>query len=186
MFQEDRIRESILAVIQAIGDNPDREGLRETPRRVAEMYRDLFSGLGQDARSVLAAGFEEGHQELVTLKNIPFYSMCEHHLLPFFGSAHIGYIPRGRVVGASTLAQVVDIIAHRPQIQERLTNQVADVIFEAISPEGVAVLVEAEHLCMSMRGVKKPGMVLLTSATRGEFSSRAASPAEFLRLLKDS
>ena len=186
MFREEVVRTAIRSLIEAIGEDTEREGLKETPDRVAEMYRDMFSGVGQDAGAVLDTGFEEGHQEMVTLRDIPFYSMCEHHLLPFWGSAHVGYIPRGRVVGASRLARVVDIIAHRPQIQERLTNQVADTIYESVGPEGVAVLIEAEHMCMSMRGIKKPGILVVTSATRGSLNGGAANVTELLRLLKGS
>ena len=185
MFQEDQIRNAIVSIIEAIGEDPNREGLRDTPRRMVELYRELFSGIGKDASCVLGEGFEEGHHEMVTLKGIPFYSICEHHLLPFFGTAHIGYIPNGRVVGASKLARALDIIAKRPQIQERLTNEVADTIFNTLQPEGVAVVIQAEHLCMSMRGVKKPGIEIFTSATRGKFSSRALSPMEFLALLRN-
>jgi GTP cyclohydrolase I len=173
-------------MIDAIGEDRQREGLRETPRRVADMYAELFSGMDQDPREVLAVGFEEGHREMVVFRDIPFYSMCEHHLLPFFGNAHLGYIPNnnGRVVGASKLARVVEILARRPQLQERLTRQIADTITEAIQPDGVAVVIEAEHLCMTMRGIKKPGSNIITSATRGLFRNRAATRAEFLSLVK--
>ncbi len=186
MFQEEQIRKAVLSIIEAIGDDPNRQGLRDTPRRVAEMYRELFSGLEEDASRVLDAVFEENHREMVILKDIPFFSVCEHHLLPFIGTARIGYIPNGRVVGASKLARVLDIIAHRPQIQERLTNQVADTIFNALQPEGVAVVIQAEHLCMSIRGVKKPGMLIVTSATRGQFPSGAVSQTELLAMLRGS
>jgi GTP cyclohydrolase I len=173
-------------MIDAIGEDRRREGLRETPRRVADMYAELFSGMDQDPREVLAVGFEEGHREMVVFRDIPFYSMCEHHLLPFFGNAHLGYIPNknGRVVGASKLARVVEILARRPQLQERLTRQIADTLTEAIQPDGVAVVIEAEHLCMTMRGIKKPGSNIITSATRGLFRTRAATRAEFLSLVK--
>jgi GTP cyclohydrolase I len=173
-------------IIDAIGEDRQREGLRETPRRVADMYAELFSGMDQDPREVLAVGFEEDHREMVVFRDIPFYSMCEHHLLPFFGNAHLGYIPNknGRVVGASKLARVVEILARRPQLQERLTRQIADTLTEAIQPDGVAVVIEAEHLCMTMRGIKKPGSNIITSATRGLFRTRAATRAEFLSLVK--
>ena len=148
------------------------------------MYAEVLSGMKEDPREVLSVGFEEGHNEMVILKDIPFYSMCEHHLLPFYGMVHIGYIPKGRVVGASKLGRVVEILAKRPQLQERLTTQIADTIVEALQPQGVAVVIEAEHLCMTMRGVKKPGSNIVTSAMRGSFRTRAVTRAEFLSLIK--
>jgi GTP cyclohydrolase I len=150
------------------------------------MYAEIFSGLYMDAKSELTVGFEVGHREMVILRDIPFYSMCEHHLLPFYGVVHIGYIPNkeGRVVGVSKLARVVEIFAKRPQLQERMTSQIADAILEALQPDGVAVVVQAEHLCMTMRGIKKPGSNVLTSATRGLFRTRAATRAEFLSLVQ--
>jgi len=176
-----------LSMIQAIGENPKREGLLETPRRVAEMYTELFAGLDMDPHEELQVGYELGHREMVVLKDIPFYSMCEHHLLPFFGVAHIGYIPdaSGRVVGISKLARVVEIFARRPQIQERMTTQIADAIMEGLKPQGVAVVCRAEHLCMIMRGVNKPGTNIITSAIRGLFRNRAASRAEFFSLIQN-
>ncbi|MDP6510294.1 MAG: GTP cyclohydrolase I FolE [Dehalococcoidia bacterium] len=186
MIDRQAIERVVGEMIDAIGEDRRREGLRETPRRVADMYAELFSGMDQDPREVLAVGFEEGHREMVVFRDIPFYSMCEHHLLPFFGNAHLGYIPNknGRVVGASKLARVVEILARRPQLQERLTRQIADTLTEAIQPDGVAVVIEAEHLCMTMRGIKKPGSNIITSATRGLFRTRAATRAEFLSLVK--
>ena len=183
---ESRVEKAIRELILAIGEDPQREGLRDTPRRVGEMYAELFRGLDADPKEELTIGFEEGHREMVILRDIPFYSMCEHHLLPFYGVAHVGYIPNenGRVVGASKLARVVDILARRPQLQERLTSQIADSIVEALQPEGAAVIVEAEHLCMVMRGIKKPGSFIITSAMRGLFRRRAATRAEFLSLLR--
>jgi GTP cyclohydrolase I len=150
------------------------------------MYTELFSGLDMDAKAELTVGFEVGHREMVILRDIPFYSMCEHHLLPFYGVAHVGYIPNeeGRVVGVSKLARVVDVFAKRLQLQERMTSQIADVICEALQPDGVAVVIQAEHLCMTMRGIKKPGSNVITSATRGLFRSRAATRAEFLSLVQ--
>jgi GTP cyclohydrolase I len=150
------------------------------------MYTELFSGIYMDAKEELAVGFEVGHREMVILRDIPFYSMCEHHLLPFYGVAHVGYIPNkeGRVVGVSKLARVVDIFAKRLQLQERMTSQIADIICEALQPDGVAVVIQAEHLCMTMRGIKKPGSNVITSATRGLFRSRAATRAEFLSLVQ--
>jgi GTP cyclohydrolase I len=181
-----KIEKAVLSIIEAIGDDPGREGLQGTPRRIAEMYAEIFSGLNMDARAELTVGFEVGHREMVILRDIPFYSMCEHHLLPFYGVAHVGYIPNkeGRVVGVSKLARVVEIFAKRPQLQERMTSQIADAIFEVLQPDGVAVVVQAEHLCMTMRGIKKPGSNVLTSATRGIFRTRAATRAEFLSLVQ--
>ena len=186
MIDQAKIESAMLSMIEAIGEDPRREGLQGTPRRVAEMYTELFSGLDMDARAELSVGFEEGHREMVILKDIPFYSMCEHHLLPFYGVVHVGYIPNdgGRVVGVSKLARVVEIFAKRPQLQERMTTQIADAIVEALQPAGVAVVIQAEHLCMTMRGIEKPGSNVITSATRGNFRSRAATRAEFLALVQ--
>ena len=185
MFDEARIKEAVASIIEAIGENPNREGLVNTPKRVAEMYSELFMGLDKDPRKELAVGYELGHREMVIVRDIPFYSMCEHHLLPFYGTAHISYIPdvQGRVVGLSKLARVVEIIASRPQIQERLTTEVADTIMNGLKPSGVAVIVQAEHLCMIMRGVKKPGSNIITSAIRGAFRTHPESRTEFLSLL---
>jgi GTP cyclohydrolase I len=181
-----KIETAVLSIIEAIGDDSRREGLQGTPQRIAEMYAEVFSGLNMDARAELTVGFEVGHREMVVLRDIPFYSMCEHHLLPFYGVAHVGYIPNkeGRVVGVSKLARVVEIFAKRPQLQERMTSQIADVILEVLQPDGVAVVVQAEHLCMTMRGIKKPGSNVLTSATRGLFRTRAATRAEFMSLIQ--
>jgi GTP cyclohydrolase I len=181
-----KVEASVRSMIQAIGDDPQREGLRDTPKRIADMYTELFTGMDMDAKEELTVGFEVGHREMVILRDIPFYSMCEHHLLPFFGVAHVGYIPNkeGRVVGVSKLARVVEVFAKRLQLQERMTSQIADVICEALQPDGVAVIVQAEHLCMTMRGIKKPGSNVITSATRGLFRSRAATRAEFLSLVQ--
>jgi len=181
-----RIEAAALSIIEAIGDDPRREGLQNTPQRIAEMYAELFSGLDMDAKTELTVGFEEGHREMVILRDIPFYSMCEHHLLPFHGVAHVGYIPNneGRVVGVSKLARVVDVFAKRPQIQERMTTQIADAILEGLQPDGVAVVIQAQHLCMTMRGIRKPGSNVITSATRGLFRSRAATRAEFMALVQ--
>lgn len=186
IVDKDKIEKAVFNIIQAIGENTQRSALLETPRRVAEMYEEVFSGLKEDPKLELEVGFEESHREMVILRDIPFYSMCEHHLLPFYGRAHVGYIPNnnGRVVGASKIARVVDILAKRPQIQERLTTQIADTIMEALRPEGVAVVVEAEHLCMTMRGIKKPGSNVITSAMRGLFRQKAVTRSEFLTLVK--
>ena len=178
------VRDAVRRIIEAIGEDPSREGLLDTPRRIAEMYEELFTGLHEDPREVLSTSFQESHREMIILKNIPFYSLCEHHFLPFHGQAHVGYVPQGRIVGASKIARVVDILARRPQLQERLTGQVADAITEALSPDGVAVVIEAEHLCMTMRGVQKPGTTLITSAIRGAFRRRAVTRSEFLTLVR--
>ena len=181
---QERIARAVREILEAIGEEPGREGLRETPRRIAEMYEELFAGLHQDPREVLTTGFQEPHRAMVILKNIPFYSLCEHHFLPFHGQAHVGYVPEGRIAGASKIARAVDILARRPQLQERLTGQIADAIMEGLSPDGVAVVIEAEHLCMTMRGVQKPGTTLVTSAIRGGFRRRAVTRAEFLALVR--
>ena len=186
MVDLSKIETAVLAIIESIGDDPRREGLQGTPQRIAEMYAEVFSGLDMDAKAELTVGFEVGHREMVILRDIPFHSMCEHHLLPFYGVAHVGYIPNkeGRVVGVSKLARVVEIFAKRPQLQERMTSQIADAIVEAVQPDGVAVIIQAEHLCMTMRGIKKPGSNVITSATRGLFRTRAATRAEFLSLVQ--
>jgi GTP cyclohydrolase I len=186
MIDEVKIKKAVLEIIEAIGEDPSREGIRDTPQRVAEMYAELFQGLHKDPREDLEVGFELGHREMVVLKDIPFYSMCEHHLLPFFGLAHVGYIPNaeGRIVGISKLARVVETIARRPQVQERMTTEIADAIDEGIKPAGVAVVIQAEHLCMTMRGIKKPGTNVITSAIRGTFRSKSASRAEFFSLIQ--
>jgi len=182
---QDKIRQAIKLIIEAIGENPDRNGLKNTPERVAGMYAEVFRGLSEDPRKYLDVQFDEDHDEMILLKNISFYSMCEHHLLPFIGNAFVAYIPKdGRVVGLSALAQVVTCLAGRPQIQERLTSQVADILMECLKPEGVAVVIEAEHLCMSMRGIKKPGALAITSAVRGLFRKDAKTRGEFFSLIK--
>jgi GTP cyclohydrolase I len=184
MVDKDRIEQAVRTIIEAIEEDPSREGLVETPRRIAEMYVELFGGLIQNPREVLQVTFEEEeHQEMVILKDIPFYSMCEHHFLPFHGVAHIGYIPNGAIVGISKLARAVEILARRPQLQERLTSQIADVVMDTLRARGVGVVLEAQHLCMTMRGIKKPGSVVVTSANRGLFRSRMATRQEFLTLI---
>ncbi len=180
-----RIRAAVREIIIGVGEDPDREGLRDTPRRVAEMYAEVFSGLREDPADVLSVGFEEGHQEMVIVKDIPFYSMCEHHFLPFHGVAHVGYIPNGRVVGLSKLARAVEILARRPQLQERLSTQLADAIMKTLEPQGVAVVISANHLCMQMRGVRKPGSLTVTSAMRGVFQRSSATRAEFMSLVNE-
>jgi GTP cyclohydrolase I len=185
MIDQDAIKKAVSSIITGIGEDPTREGLVGTPNRVAEMYVELFAGMDVDPCEELAVGFEEGHREMIVMKDIPFYSMCEHHLLPFYGVAHVGYIPNesGRVVGASKIARVVEIIARRPQLQERMTTQIADAMTKGIKPDGVGVVIEAEHLCMTMRGIKKPGSTVLTSAVRGIFRSRSKTRAEFFSLI---
>jgi GTP cyclohydrolase I len=186
MINQAEIKSAVTSIIRAIGENPDREGLRDTPRRVAEMYTELFMGLEMDPQKELTVGFEEGHREMVILRDIPFHSMCEHHLLPFYGVVHIGYLPNvsGRVVGASKLARVVEVFAKRLQIQERMTTQIADAIVDGLQPDGVGVIVQAEHLCMIMRGIKKPGSTIVTSALRGVMRNRKEPRAEFFSLLQ--
>ena len=182
-FDIARMRRAVREIILALGEDPEREGLRETPRRVADMYAEVFAGLHQDPEDVLQVGFEEGHQEMVIVKDIPFYSMCEHHFLPFHGVAHVGYIPNGRVVGLSKLARALEILARRPQLQERLSSQLADAIMSALEPAGVAIVIKADHLCMTMRGIRKPGSQTVTSAMRGVFQRGAATRAEFMSLI---
>jgi GTP cyclohydrolase I len=174
------ITEAVRLILEAIGEDPDREGLRDTPRRIADMSEEIFSGLTVDPATYLSVGFEEHHKEMVVLRDIPFMSTCEHHLLPFSGKAHVGYIPAGRIVGLSKLARVVEAYARRPQLQERLTSQIADTIVETINPAGVGVVIEAQHYCMIMRGVKKPGSTMVTSAMRGLFRNNPPTRAEFL------
>ena len=178
-----RVRSAVIELLAALGDDPSRDGLRDTPRRIAEMYEEIFGGLSIDPTEYLNVGFEVAHDEMVILREIPFYSMCEHHFLPFHGEAHVGYVPDGRVVGISKLARVVEGFARRPQIQEQLTSQVAEAIMDTLKPDGVAVVIEAEHLCMTMRGVKKPGSRMVTSAMRGQFKRSSVTRAEFLALV---
>ncbi|HTK11358.1 MAG TPA: GTP cyclohydrolase I FolE [Ktedonobacteraceae bacterium] len=182
-FENTQLEDIVFHLLKAVGENPEREGLRETPRRVAESYKELLWGMNQDAREVLGVTFEEDHHELVIVKDIPFFSLCEHHMLPFHGLAHVAYIPDGRVIGLSKLARAVEIFSRRLQLQERLTSQIADAIDDALHPTGVGVVVEAVHLCMTMRGVRKPGSQTVTSAMRGIFQKNSASRAELLSLL---
>lgn len=177
------VEQAVRDLLAAVGEDPHREGLVRTPARVAEMFREVLGGLDEDPADLLDVTFDERHEEMIVLRDIPFYSMCEHHLLPFSGIAHVAYIPRGRIVGISKLARVVECLARRLQVQERLTSQIADLIEERLQPRGVAVVVKAEHLCMTMRGIKKPGSAVVTSATRGGFRARQATRMEFLALL---
>ena len=178
----DRLKSAMREMIAGIGEDITREGLRETPDRVARMYAEVFAGVYENPIDVLRTGFEEGYDEMVVARDIPFYSMCEHHFLPFFGTVHIGYIPTGRIVGISKLARVTDVLARRPQVQERLTAQIANALVEGLEPLGAAVVVEAEHLCMMMRGVKKPGSKIVTSVNRGVFRTDSRTRSEFLSL----
>lgn len=180
-----KIERAVKDILEAIGEDPNREGLRDTPRRIARMYEEIFAGIEKDPKEHLEIYFqEEKHEELVLVKDIPFYSMCEHHLVPFYGKAHVGYIPRdGKLTGLSKLARVLDTISKRPQLQERLTAMIADTIVEKLKPYGVIVVVEAEHMCMTMRGVKKPGSKTVTSAVRGVFQDDAKSRSEAISLI---
>ncbi len=179
-----RIEKAVHEILLAIGEDPDREGLRDTPLRVAKMYEEVFSGLKVDPKNIITVFETEGHEEMVILKDIPFYSMCEHHLLPFYGKAHVAYIPRkDRLAGLSKLARVVESVSRRPQLQERITTQVADTLMRILKPYGVLVIVEAEHLCMTMRGVKKPGSRMTTSAVRGVFRKSEVTRKEALQLI---
>lgn len=181
-----QIEEAVRLILGAIGEDPSREGLLDTPKRVAKMYEEVFSGLNEDPKAHFETIFGEDHEELVLVKDIPFYSMCEHHLVPFFGKAHVAYIPRnGRVTGLSKLARAVEAVAKRPQLQERITSTIANSIMEKLEPHGVMVVVEAEHMCMTMRGVKKPGSKTVTSAVRGEFVNNAIARSEVLSLIKN-
>jgi GTP cyclohydrolase I len=183
-LDKERIERAIREILLAIGENPDREGLKETPKRVAKMYEEVFSGLTVDPQDLVTIFETEGHEEMVILRDIPFFSMCEHHLLPFYGKAHIAYIPtKERLSGLSKLARVVEAISRRPQLQERITTQVADTLMKVLKPFGVLVIVEAEHLCMTMRGVKKPGSKMTTSAVRGVFQDRETTRMEALHLI---
>jgi len=185
-MDRDKIIQGVKLMLEGIGEDPEREGLLDTPRRVADMYSEIFAGVEQDAAEHFCVTFNEGHQEMVLVRDISLYSMCEHHLVPFMGRAHVAYVPGkdGRICGLSKLARVVDVFAKRPQVQERLTSQIADTIMENLAPAGVLVVIEAEHLCMSMRGVKKPGAITTTSAVRGIFLTSAATRSEAMSLIK--
>ena len=179
------IEDAVRAILIAIGEDPQREGLRETPQRVARMYAEIFDGVSRDPGEVVDAFFgDEHYQEIVMVREIPFYSSCEHHLVPFHGKAHVAYIPQGRVTGLSKLARLIEGFARRPQMQERLTAQVADTLMDRLEPLGVMVVIEAEHLCMSMRGVRKPGSITVTSAVRGTLATNPSTRAEAIALMK--
>jgi GTP cyclohydrolase I len=181
-----KIEEGVRLILEGIGEDPGREGLKETPRRVAEMYREVFAGLHQDPEAVVDAVFDVGHDEMIMVRDIDVESLCEHHLLPFAGKAHVAYVPGedGRITGLSKLARLVDVLARRPQVQERLTTEIAEVLERSLKPRGVFVVIEAEHLCMSMRGVRKPGSVTVTSAVRGVFKTDARTRAEAMGLIR--
>ena len=180
-----RIEHAVREILLAIGEDPDRDGLRDTPARVARACEEQFSGLGREPESVLTTVFDAGHDEMVLVRDIDFYSTCEHHLIPFFGVAHVGYIPneKGQLTGLSKLARLVDLYARRPQVQERMTSQIADALMSVLEPSGVIVVIEAEHLCMAMRGVRKPGAKTVTSAVRGSFRDNDSTRAEAMSLL---
>jgi GTP cyclohydrolase I len=182
-IDQERIQRAVREILEAIGEDPEREGLRRTPQRIAQMYAEIFSGNEELALQQLAVSFREPHSEMILVRDITFHSICEHHLLPFFGRVHVAYIPRGKIVGLSKIARAVDILARRPQIQERFTSLIADVLERGLDPVGVAVVVEAEHMCMVMRGVKKPGSFVSTSALRGGFRTYPATRAEFFSLV---
>ena len=181
----ERIEKAVREILLAIGEDPDREGLKRTPDRIGRMYAELFAGMDDDPRRHLEHVFTESYDEIVLLKDIPFYSMCEHHLLPFMGKVHVGYLPRGKVLGVSKLARIVASFARRPQVQERLTTQIAEFLMNEVDALGVAVVMEATHTCMTIRGVKKPGSVMITSAMLGRFRSDARSRAEVMSLIKN-
>ena len=178
-----RIERAVREILLAVGEDPDREGLLETPARVARMYAEMFTGLHQDPREHLQKAFTEKYDEIVLVRDIAFNSVCEHHLLPFMGHAHIGYLPDGRVLGLSKLARVVEVVSHRPQVQERMTEQIADLLENDLGAKGVAVVVEATHTCMTIRGVRKPSSMCVTSAMKGLFRSNVSSRAEVLSLI---
>ncbi|MFL5760230.1 MAG: GTP cyclohydrolase I FolE [Thermomicrobiales bacterium] len=180
-----RIERAVREILLALGEDPDREGLLRTPERFASAYAEMFAGLKENPKHHLDVTFDEGHKEMVVLRDIPFASMCEHHLLPFTGKAHVAYIPEGRVVGLSKLARLVEGFARRPQVQERLTSEIADAIMEELRPNGCGVVIEAVHTCMTIRGIKKPGATMITSAVRGGFIRRPETRAEFFAIVRN-
>jgi GTP cyclohydrolase IA len=183
-LDKSRVEKAVREILLAIGDDPSREGLRGTPERVARMYGEIFSCIGKNPKEAITVFKTEGHEEMVILRDISFYSMCEHHLMPFYGKAHVAYIPKkNRLAGLSKLARVVEMVSRRPQLQERITTQVADTLMNVLKPHGVLVIVDAEHLCMTMRGVKKPGSRMTTSAVRGVFQKSVVTRNEALQLI---
>ena len=185
-YDEDKVRRGVRLILEGVGEDPDREGVVDTPQRVADMYREVLAGLGHDPTEVLTVVKGAGHDEMIMVRDIPLYSVCEHHLTPFAGKAHVAYIPNedGRITGLSKIARVVDLFARRLQVQERLTTQIAEALDDALEPKGVLVVIEAEHLCMTMRGVKKPGSITVTSAVRGRFRSDARTRSEAMGLIR--
>jgi len=185
-FDRAKVAEGVRLILEGIGDDPSREGVAGTPERVADMYAELFAGVGADPRELLTVIAGAGHDEMIMVRDIPLYSVCEHHLIPFSGHAHVAYVPNrdGRITGLSKIARVVDLLSKRPQVQERLTTEIADALDAALDPRGVFVLIEAEHFCMTMRGIKKPGATTVTSAVRGVFRSDARTRAEALELVR--
>ena len=183
---QEKVEQAVYQLLEALGENPEREGLLDTPKRVAKMYAEMFSGLNEDPKDQFTAVFSEVHDEVVLVKDIPFYSMCEHHLVPFYGMAHVAYLPSGdKVTGLSKLARAVEVAARRPQLQERLTDQVATALEEALNPRGVFVMVEAEHMCMTMRGIKKPGSKTITTVAKGIYKEDREERKEILSLMRD-
>jgi len=178
-----KIEQAVRMILEAVGEDPDREGLRDTPARVARMYGEILSGMAQDPAAHLRAVFDEKHHEIVLVKDIPFESTCEHHMMPFHGKAHVAYIPQGKIVGISKVARIVETFARRLQVQERLTGQVADYLSKGLGASGVAVVMEASHTCMTMRGIRKPGSAMVTSAVRGSFASSTRTRFEFMNIL---
>ena len=185
MANQEKVEQAVYQLLEALGENPEREGLLDTPKRVAKMYAEMFSGLNEDPKDQFTAVFSEVHDEVVLVKDIPFYSMCEHHLVPFYGKAHVAYLPSGdKVTGLSKLARAVEVAARRPQLQERLTDQVATALEEALNPRGVFVMVEAEHMCMTMRGIKKPGSKTITTVAKGLYKEDREERKEILSLMQ--
>ena len=178
-----RIAAAVREILVALGEDPDRDGLQDTPARVSRMYAEVLAGRGVDPARHLEVTFAEDHHEMVVVKDIPFESLCEHHMLPFFGKAHVAYVPNGRIVGLSKIARVVEEYARRLQVQERLSSQVADLLMERLEPQGVGVVMEATHTCMTMRGIRKPGAAMVTSAVRGTFKTRRATRSEFMSFI---
>lgn len=185
--QESKLEKLVKEMLVEIGENPERDGLQLTPSRVARMYKEIFSGINKDPKDEITITYKENHDEIILVKDISFYSMCEHHFVPFFGTAHVAYLPKnGIITGLSKLARVVEVAARRPQLQERMTTQIADALIEKLNPQGVAVVIEAEHLCMSMRGIKKPGSKTVTSVLKGVFRTSQSTRSEVLSLIRSS
>jgi GTP cyclohydrolase I len=182
-MDHEKLKTAVRMILEAVGEDPDREGLLDTPRRVADMYEELLAGIADDPGRFLAVTFQEQHKEMVVLQNIPMHSLCEHHMLPFYGQVHVGYIPRGRIVGVSKLARLTDGFSRRLQVQERLTSQIADALVACLNPIGCGVVIEAEHSCMTMRGIQRPGSRMITSAMRGSFRENSSTRAEFLAII---